>query len=69
MTRSDPSAVRQVLLHPDAARPLTLADGGPPLDGLTVRPLSQLARNRYCTVGWPALCPGTSLGLLPEVRA
>lgn len=36
MTRSDSSAVRQVLLHPDAARRLTLAAEGRSLDGLTL---------------------------------
>lgn len=36
MTRPDLSTVRQVLLHPDAARRLTLAAEGRPLDGLTV---------------------------------
>ena len=36
MTRPDLSSTRQVLLHSDAARRLTLAAEGRPLDGLTV---------------------------------
>jgi RecB family exonuclease len=36
VTRSNPSSVRQVLLHPDAARRLTLAAEGRPLESLTL---------------------------------